>query len=316
MRNKIKIILIPIIEYEVYHMEKKEKLDLNICKDLKMYINIPVKINENTLFKYNTSSEYYNDICYSYTTENKTDIILKDRREEYINNNMSLCENNCDNKGYNTNTKKVLCECNIKTNFMLISEEIIGGGGLLKTFKDVKNLINLNVMKCYYTLFTKEMIIKNIGNYVLSIIILFNIVLCIIFKVKGYYKLKNQIDVIIKNKKVDKDINTKKTINNNFSVKEQTIKKGKIKIIKRKKKKIINKMKTNDEENDKTYVILDASYNKNNKQENIYNILLDNNSIKIKQNILTNTDNIRLNDYEINKLEYIDALKFDKRTYI
>ena len=28
----------------------------------------------------------------TYTTENKTDILLKDRRNEYINNNFSLCK--------------------------------------------------------------------------------------------------------------------------------------------------------------------------------------------------------------------------------
>ena len=33
-----------------------------------------------------------------YNTEFKTDIILKDRRNEIINNNMSLCENNCEYK--------------------------------------------------------------------------------------------------------------------------------------------------------------------------------------------------------------------------
>ena len=48
-------------------------------------------IDENNIFQYNSSHEYYNDICYSYT-KNNADIILKDRRDEYINNNLSLCE--------------------------------------------------------------------------------------------------------------------------------------------------------------------------------------------------------------------------------
>ena len=37
-------------------------------------------------------------MCYSYKTEDNTDIILKDRRNEFIDNNMSLCENNCEYK--------------------------------------------------------------------------------------------------------------------------------------------------------------------------------------------------------------------------
>ena len=60
-----------------------------------MEISIPVKINEKNLFKYNSSDDYYNDKCYAYTTEMGTDITLKDRRNEYQNNNMSLCEYNC-----------------------------------------------------------------------------------------------------------------------------------------------------------------------------------------------------------------------------
>ena len=45
---------------------------------------IPVLINEDKLFIYNPSSEFYNDLCFTYTTESGTDIILKDRRNNYI----------------------------------------------------------------------------------------------------------------------------------------------------------------------------------------------------------------------------------------
>ena len=75
-------LLIPIIEYEVYNLNEKGKLDLDICKDIKIDILLPVSINEDNLFKHNSSHDYYNDICYPYTTENGTDIILEDRRNE------------------------------------------------------------------------------------------------------------------------------------------------------------------------------------------------------------------------------------------
>ena len=71
-------------------------------------------MDEKNDFKYNISSEYYNDICFPYTTEADTDIILSDRRNEYIINNMSLCEKDCDYNGYNTTNKKALCKCNVK----------------------------------------------------------------------------------------------------------------------------------------------------------------------------------------------------------
>ena len=113
---------IPIIEYDIYNSKTKEKLNLNICKDTKIKIYIPVSIDENNLFKYNSSHEYYNDICYPYTTEDKTDIILQDRREEYINKNLSLCEKNCEFKNFDFSNEKVECYCSVKNIFHSISD--------------------------------------------------------------------------------------------------------------------------------------------------------------------------------------------------
>ena len=89
---------------------------------MKIKIIHQIEIDENSIFKYDPSSLYYNDICYAYTTENKTDIIIKDRRAEFINNNLSLCESNCNFNGYNNKTKNVECNCPIKIKLPLISE--------------------------------------------------------------------------------------------------------------------------------------------------------------------------------------------------
>ena len=137
-------LLIPIIEYEVYNPETKEKLNLELCENIKTYISIPVSIDENNLFKYNVSNEFYNDLCHPYTTVHKTDIILKDRRNEFIKNNLSLCEKDCEYHDYNFKTKKVSCECYIKINFPLISEISINKEKLMNRFVDLKKTININ----------------------------------------------------------------------------------------------------------------------------------------------------------------------------
>ena len=148
--------LIPIIEYEVYNSQTKQKLELDVCLQNSIIIYLPVIIDEKTIFKYNTSHEYYNDICYSYTTDNFTDIILKDRRDEYINNNMSLCEKNCKYNGYDFDTKKAICECLVKIKFPLLSEIVVNKEKFLNNFIDLKKQMNINVMKCYNNLFNKE----------------------------------------------------------------------------------------------------------------------------------------------------------------
>ena len=84
----------PIIEYELYDYKEKKKLNLSLCKDITIELEIPVSINEEELFKYNLSSDYYQDKCFAYTSENGTDIILNDRKTEYYEKNMYACESN------------------------------------------------------------------------------------------------------------------------------------------------------------------------------------------------------------------------------
>ena len=91
----------PAIEYEIYNPITKEKLNLKYCQDEQINISIPVNIDENELFLYNPKSEFYNDICSTYTTNFKTDISLKDRQKEFLNKNMTLCEGDCNYASYN-----------------------------------------------------------------------------------------------------------------------------------------------------------------------------------------------------------------------
>ena len=99
---------IPKIDYEVYYPiydNNLTKLNLTLCKGTKIEISIPVKINDN-IDKYNPKSGYYNDDCSKTTSESGTDISLKDRRNEFVENNMTLCEGNCDLINYNYRMKK------------------------------------------------------------------------------------------------------------------------------------------------------------------------------------------------------------------
>ena len=60
-----------------------------------MEIIIPVLINENNLEKYNPDSDFYNNICKSYSNEKGLDVTIFDRKKEYNQYNMSLCPRNC-----------------------------------------------------------------------------------------------------------------------------------------------------------------------------------------------------------------------------
>ena len=97
-------------------------MDLIHCKDELIKLNIPISIDENILFKYDPNNEYYVDKCIPYTTENGLDIILDDRQDEFNSNNMSICENNCTFVEYESDTKKSICQCGIKSKQLVISD--------------------------------------------------------------------------------------------------------------------------------------------------------------------------------------------------
>ena len=78
-----------------------------------MDISVPVIISE-SLDKLNTSSGYYNDICYTSTSDNGTDITLKDRKDEFIKGNKAVCQDGCDFSEYDYQNKKAQCSCDVK----------------------------------------------------------------------------------------------------------------------------------------------------------------------------------------------------------
>ena len=322
--------LIPVVEYEIYNFKTKELLNLTYCNDTKINILYPTDIQINNLKLYNTSSEYYTDMCHSYTTEGGTDITLNDRKKEYINNNMSICEVNCDLNGYNKTSKKASCECQVKIKMPLISDIVINKDILYKKLVFSKYIVNLKIMKCYKALFTKKGLIKNSGSYIILSIILIIIINLILFLVKGYDILISQIKnyVSYKKKKETKNDNN----NNNYKTKNNKKKKRKCsvnKMIIKNNIKMVNINFKNDNNNNpikkgikanKKYklhlmktngIINDNNNDKINKKSSSQRKILINN-----RNILNNKkDQAKYNDYELNELNYNEAIKMDKRTF-
>ena len=103
------------VEYDVYYKLGSNliKLNLTLCRKSKISISIPIVITEN-LDKFNSSSGYYNDICYTTTSEDGTDIILRDRQNEFISNNKIICQEDCVFSEYNSDNNIAKCTCKVK----------------------------------------------------------------------------------------------------------------------------------------------------------------------------------------------------------
>ena len=330
-------LLIPIIEYEVYDTKAKTQLDLSICIDTKINLLLPADINEKEEFKHNKSSEYYNDICYTFTTDLGTDITLADRKSEFNNNNMSVCEVNCDYEGYISDEKKAKCECQVKIKIPLISEIVFNKDQLLNNFVDINNTTNFKVMKCVNIVFSKEGLKNNIGNYSILSVILIIITNNILFIFKGFKLLCDIIDKIFENKininnisnnienknknkiitkKIEKD---DKKISMNFNNLEINKNENEINNSNPPPPKRLNFLKTNNDDEITTGKISELKIMKNqnlinNDKKRIINI------IKIENLYIHNINVINYNykyynDYELNTLTYKEAIKIDKRNY-
>ena len=205
--------LIPIIFYEVFDPITKKKLDLSICENNILNLKVPTKtINESTIYKYIPNSDYYINECNSTSTESEYDIILTDRQNDFIGHNLSICENNCIFKEYDSKEKKSFCVCNIKTKLLSVSEINNKNDLFFKDFPNSKGSY-FNTMKCISTLLSKEGIIKNYAFYIYIILLISMLICCFLFFRRGYHSLINEINrILLKKEKNEEDIAKKEKL--------------------------------------------------------------------------------------------------------
>ena len=291
---------IPIIKFELFHPITKERLDYHICNNSLINFYIPVDINEDEIYLYNKNDKYYNDKCFPVESKNGTDITVYNRRKFFNDKYLSLCQKNCEFISYNSTSKKALCQCTFKENEDIELDDIINKKKLLNNFKDLRASSNIDIILCYKILFSKNGIIYNIGNYILSFIIIFFFVSIILFYLRERILLMNKIKYIENIKK--NNIQTKVTsvskaipIKNIKKVKEANL-------IKKNKNKNKKKRKIKNKENSSSLL----RFNKSN------NNIINNNKNKNKNTIDTLNNYV---DFEINSFSYEKASKLDRRTY-
>ena len=308
---------IPKIEYEIFYPLNNgtnlTKLNLSYCKGTKIEISIKVKINDN-IDKYNLSSDYYNDICSKATSENGTDILLKDRRNEFVDNNMSLCEENCDLINYDFNTEKAKCSCDIKLNIPSNYDIKFNKKEFLKSFIDFKNIFNFNIMKCYKTVFRIKSLLKNYGFFILFLIIILYFITLFLFLNISYDEIKKEIkDIILSLNYYDTSIIIRHRIKKKVKIKKKT-KHLKTKEIKNKNKKNFKKINSikKQKEKDQSYIIQITNNFDNSISSKKINQINDEITV---MNYAANINILKYKDFELNSLDYEEALQLDHRNY-
>ena len=279
------------VQYEIYNPETYKELSLDICDNLLINISIPAKIISETQFAYeklksygynlfDINDKFYNDICTKYTTENNTDILLIDRRNDIYNKygNKTICQDGCNFTSYNRSLEEATCQCHPQKNKTDLSLNIgkkFNVKGISQVFFKTLNNSNFRVLKCYEVSIDLNTFKENKGRLMMTLILIIFLILFIIFIIKGnkqlaiyihqvleMIKISSSKDKIMKNKtkkapkanskfkKNEKNKNLKKT---KTKIEKERIK-G-IDVIKKYIQKKIQKQKNNPIKKAKTKVI-------------------------------------------------------------
>ena len=398
--NPLKILKIDIknadltstyVQYEIFDSKIGNKINLNICHDLIIKINVPKKLDDETLFIFynlensgynilDKNDSFYNDICATYTSKQGKDVLLYDRYNDiYIHiNEMHICQIDCELISYNTTTENAECDCKIQEEEIMTNLEDITFNKEVIISGFVGSLTNSNfmVLKCYKLLLDFSKLILNYGFIIMSIILLSDFILILIYIIrrnkiieiiKYFLKIKFKVNEeninqernkiikhnnCVKTSIINKEIKQKRNKINNKSLTKEKIENKNIQNKKRKKKEEKkNNFPPKKKKNIKYININNNIYNINFKNNNSSSFIesqftkksLINKNIKNifnNQNICSeslkspkrnkgknnnykkrNEKNMKsfshnLNDQEMNSLEYNQAIKIDKRTYL
>ena len=186
------------VEYEIYD-DKKNKLDLSVCGNEEIEIHYSIsntslldkkKINyfsELGIDILNSKDVFFNDICFPYS-EKSTDVILNDRIE-YIYQNYSMCDENCNYNKIDLKTMTITCKCGTKKSVNTELEKLTFDHILL----DIVSNSSIGVVRCYNLVFNFKTKLENLGFWIFALIFLVNASLIIHYFIYGITPIKKYI---------------------------------------------------------------------------------------------------------------------------
>ena len=141
---------------------------------------------------YNQNDDFYSDYCCP-AYINNNDVTLKDRNEDFLLKNISICNKNCEYDYTNLTEKRFICTCDIintnnsNNNSDINNEEKISYSEFFLSF------MNYRIITCYDLLLNKKNLINNIGFYFGIVDTGSCFILSIFFIIFGIKKLKNDV---------------------------------------------------------------------------------------------------------------------------
>ena len=326
------------VQYEVYDPFNFTKLDISICQNVSVNIHIPAQLSNKTqkliedLLKlgydvFNINDPFYQDFCTKYTSEGGTDMTLTDRKKYIYEAIMSEvnCQENCEFASYDPVNRNIECKCKVEENINTVDYKKFSLKKLHNTFYDVLKYSNYKVIYCYKLVFNKDIFGYNKGFWFLFILFLLYLTQMTIYIFKKISPLKLNV-ARYHFKKIIQD--NKNEQNNIYEVaKEKVEMSGNSQLPPKKRKETDNSLifqeniyeGRNSDNNilkskskEKLNIKKKSSNFKRNKENELNNI---NNitKIKIEDSDQLNLKKGKLDNFELNDLEYEEALILDKR---
>ena len=340
------------LQYEVYDPDTYHKMNLSICydTDVNLYMRIPLSDDTANVLKnmieqgynpFDINDKFYREICTPYDSENGTDVLLDAREEYYYSTINSLqCPENCHTTSYDLDSKYLKCECEVYDDDITLNLKHITGDNIGDSFHSTLKNSNWKVMICYNLVFNFKIFCHNYGSILSLIFFLIYVGFIVLFIIKGIEPLQIVISKIMFEEKSD---NKDSEVNLNSPKDSQINKRTKKK--KKSKKKVRIKLYPPKKSN---------SRNQNNGITIIKDSISVNESKKLKsEKLLTNVDKVKndlnkskkvkevtyteiaeskkkkditkkkeekilgdLDDFQLNNLNYEDAVKYDKRSFL
>jgi hypothetical protein len=180
------------IEYQIFNPINLQQLNLSYCDNSKIIVYPPINLNKKTynLAKhlkdqgynlFNSNDYFYNDICSPFNSFNDTDVLLKDRKNDFYIQNITLCEENCEYEDFNLESLKAKCRCDVKVEVNSDKTKVkFYPNRLADNFYKIEKYANIKVFICYDLVFDIQRLKRNYGSYMIICISLLFIILMII----------------------------------------------------------------------------------------------------------------------------------------
>ena len=343
------------LEYEVYDPDTYGQLNLSICNDtdVNIYIKVPltdkfVDIIKNIIDQgydpFDINDKFYREICTPYDSENGTDVLL-DAREEYYYSSLNtiVCPDNCHNSSFDLDSRYLKCECDANYTGITLNLKHITGKNIEYSFYDMLKNSNWKVMICYNLVFNWEIFQHNSGSIISLIFFMIYIGFIVYYAFRGTEPIQLEISkIVFKENKSENDSDKNDNDINIANVKGKNKKKRKNKKVKIKnppkkdKSRKINNGITIVKDSD-TKLSSSLNFSKKTCDEKLMTnpgkSKNDNFKNKINKDLIYTEGAILnkkgekaknqkkeampdLDNFELNNLEYSDAVKFDKRPFL